>query len=67
MKKKLTCALFLGALMFACLGAGCGKLSEVEENQKKGYTISVSYDANGGSFLNRPGITVMDMFNPSIY
>ena len=67
MKKKLTCALFLGALMFACLGAGCGKLSKVEENQKNGYTISVSYDANGGSFLNRPGITVMDMFNPSNY
>ena len=67
MKKKLTCALFLGALMFACLGAGCGDLSKVEENQKNGYTISVSYDANGGSFLNRPGITVMDMFNPSNY
>ena len=67
MKKKLTCALFLGALMFACVGAGCNSLTKVEENQEKGYTISVSYDANGGSFLNRPGITVMDMFNPSNY
>ena len=67
MKKKLTCALFLGALMFACLGAGCRDLSKVEENQKNGYTISVSYDANGGSFLNRPGITVMDMVNPDKY
>ena len=67
MKKKLTCALLLGFLTLACFGAGCGKLSKVEQNQANGYKISVSYDANGGSFLNRPGITVMDMFNPSNY
>ena len=67
MKKKLTCALFLGALLFACVGAGCNNLSKIEENQKDGYMVSVSYDANGGSFLNRPGITVMDMFKPSNY
>ena len=67
MKKKLTCALFLGALLFACVGAGCNNLSKIEENQEDGYMVSVSYDANGGSFLNRPGITVMDMFKPSNY
>lgn len=67
MKKKLTFTLLLSGLALACLGAGCGSLTKVEENQEKGYKISVSYDANGGSFLNRPGITVMDMFNPSNY
>lgn len=67
MKKKLIFTLILGSLTLACIGAGCSKLTKVEENQKKGYKISVTYDANGGSFLNRPGITVMDMFNPSDY
>lgn len=65
--KKLTCTLLLGGFAFACMFAGCNELSKVEENQQKGYKVSVYYDANGGSFLNRPGITVMDMFNPSDY
>ena len=67
MKKKLTLTALLCCLALACVGAGCKELSKVEEKEKEGYTISVSYDANGGLFLNRPGVTVMDMFNPSNY
>ena len=68
MKKKLSLTLLVGALSCLCLGAAsCAEKTTVEEWQEKGYTISVSYNANGGSFLNRPGITVMDMFNPADY
>lgn len=67
MKKKFKLTLLVGGLALACIGAGCGNLNAVEKNQEKGYKISVSYDANGGSFLNRPGVGVMDMFNPSNY
>jgi hypothetical protein len=67
MKKKLTLTALLCGLALACVGAGCDELSKFEEKEKEGYKISVSYDANGGSFLNRPGVTVVDMFNPSKY
>ena len=67
MKKKLKLTLLLGGMALACVGAGCGTLTPVEENKEAGYLISVTYDANGGSFLNRPGITVMDMFHPDKY
>ena len=68
MKKKFKFILALGCLSFACAGlAACGAKTKVEENQAKGYKISVTYDANGGSFLNRQGVTIMDMFNPSDY
>ena len=67
MKKTLKLTLLLGGLALACVGVGCNELTPVEKNKESGYSISVTYDANGGSFLNRPGITVMDMFNPSNY
>ncbi len=67
MKKKLKLTLFLSCLALAFVGAGCDELSALEEKEQEGYKISVSYDANGGSFLNRPGITVMDVFHPSNY
>lgn len=67
MKKRLTLTALLCGLALACVGAGCKELSKVEEKEKEGYKISVSYDANGGLFLNRPGVNVMDMFNPSNY
>ena len=48
-------------------GAACAEPTIVEDYEKKGYTISVTYDANGGLFFNRPGGAIMDMFNPSEY
>lgn len=65
MKKKLTLILSVACALFCCLGfTACKKDTKIEGLEKRGYTISVSYDANGGEYLNRPGITVMDMFNP---
>jgi len=67
MKKKFKLILALAAASLLCVGAACASETKVEENEKNGYTVSVTYDANGGSFLNRPGITIMDMFNPDKY
>lgn len=44
--------------------AACDKNTDLDNLAEQGYTISVTYDANGGEYLNRPGITVMDVFNP---
>ena len=67
MKKKFKLILALLSTSLMCVGAACASETKVEENEKNGYTVSVTYDANGGSFLNRPGITIMDMFNPDKY
>lgn len=59
--------LLLGAAVL-CLGfAACTALSVTDEYEAQGYTVSVSYDPNGGSFMGRDGITIVDMFNPSLY
>lgn len=67
MRKKLKCTVLLGTIALLCFGTGCAVKSEVEKNKEKGYKISVVYDPNGGSFLELPNITIMDMFNPDHY
>lgn len=68
MQRKSKLILILGcvALVSASLGA-CKTETPIEQNQNNGYKISVTYDANGGSFSNREGVTIVDMFNPSSY
>ena len=69
MKKKFKAILSLAAVSAVCLlGAACNKEKTlIEDYQDKGYKVLVTYDANGGSFMNRPGVTVVDLFNPSNY
>lgn len=68
MKKNLKLILSLGCLTFLCAGmAACAEETTVDSYFNQGYKITVTYDANGGSFLNRPGVTVMDMFKPADY
>lgn len=67
MKKKFGVILTLSCIGVACFAAGCSKQTELEKYQSKGYTVMVTYDANGGSFLGRQGVTVMDLFKPSDY
>lgn len=68
MKKKLKIVICLICAFLICVGlSACSSLTELEEKQQEGYKITVRYEANGGSFLNRPGITLVDMFNPSDY
>ena len=67
MKKKSKFILTLGCLSAACLLGACSASTLVDDYKKKGYTVSVIYDANGGQFLSRDGVTIQDMFNPSQY
>ena len=69
MKKKFKRIAIPACLLVACaaLFTACADKTRKEELQSQGYKISVTYDPNGGSFLNRPGVTLMDMFNPSDY
>ena len=66
MNKKTKLIMALGCMALACAGfAACGPKTLVEKNQMKGYKITVTYDGNGGTFLNRPGVTIIDQFNPN--
>lgn len=68
MKKTLKIILALGCVAFACAGAvACKEDTKLEAYQKAGYTVSVTYDGNGGKFLGRNGITIVDLFKPSDY
>ena len=67
MKKKFGAIIALACVGLACITAGCSAETELEKYQKAGYTVMVTYDANGGSFLRRQGVTVMDLFKPSNY
>ena len=68
MKRKFKFILTLCCLMLACLTVvACDNDTKYDKMQKEGYKISVTYDANGGSFLNRPGVTLVDMFKPTDY
>ena len=64
MKKKKALVLALSLLALLTTGVACGELNEMEEYEEKGYKISVTYAANGGSFMSRPGVMIVDMFNP---
>ncbi len=67
MKKKFGIILALACIGITCFAAGCANETEMERYQREGYTVMVTYDANGGAFLNRQGITIMDLFKPSDY
>jgi hypothetical protein len=68
MKKKFKVMLSLGCLAALCVGAaGCGKKSYDDQMAELGKTVSVAFDANGGKFMGRDGVTMKDYFNPSDY
>lgn len=68
MKKKMKWILSLACLGVLCVSAAaCGQGSKLEQYQEDGYTVSVTYDSNGGTYMERPGVTIIDMFNPSNY
>lgn len=68
MKKKTKIILGLVGACALCLGlSACREETELDKYEKQGYTISVTYDANGGTFFEREGVTLVDMFRPSDY
>ncbi|MBP5342489.1 hypothetical protein J6Y73_00965 [bacterium] len=55
------------SLVFIFILSSCKENNKYDQNKKEGYKISVRYEANGGTYLDREGITLIDMFNPDDY
>ena len=47
--------------------SGCTENNKYNQKKKEGYSITVRYESNGGTYLDRDGITLIDMFNPNDY
>ncbi len=64
MKQKIKSLLFgLLVLSFVLLLSGCGEsATPYETNNKDGYSVSVKYDANGGTFTTNTSV-IVDSFN----
>jgi hypothetical protein len=67
MFKKIKFLLILVGLSALVAGLCACNETKIDEYQQQGYTISVTYDSNGGAFLGRSGVTIVDMFNPQDY
>lgn len=69
MKKLFISILSAICLITLCAGltACAGKDSMLDDYVKKGYVVTVKYDASGGGFLGNNGSYFVDMFNPSKY
>ncbi|MCQ2399794.1 MAG: hypothetical protein MJ072_04740, partial [Clostridia bacterium] len=68
MNKKLKVifgVLLLGVAVFSF--SACTKLNPIEQHRKDGYDVSVTYDANGGKFLDRQNVSITDMFKSEDY
>ena len=69
MFKKVKILLLLAALGATAAGAAaCGSMDIDGQMQAQGYVVSVTYDANGGSYFgSTTEVTITDYFNPSLY
>lgn len=65
MKKYFRIILIAIVSIFVIGLAGCASKSKIDEYKKKGNVITVRYEANGGTYLDREGITLIDMYNPA--
>ena len=63
--KKISLMLIFS--LFIILLAGCTNKTKIDEAKANGKVIKVTYNANGGTYLNREGISIIDMFNPNDY
>lgn len=68
MKKRILVFAFVLLALTACISlSSCSDPSVPEKYRDEGKTVTVKYDANGGEYLGRTGITIMDMFDPTDY
>ena len=58
----------LGLVLVFMFGlVACKSNSKLDQLRKEGYVITVRYEANGGKYINRAGVTIIDMINPTDY
>lgn len=67
MKNKYKSILLFVAAFILLFLSGCKKEDFFEKNKKEGNVIRINYDSNGGTYLDREGITIIDLLNPSKY
>lgn len=68
MKRIYKIVIALAALTLLSLGAAaCASSNPMNKYAKDGYEISVTYDPNGGAFLEREGVSIVDMFKSKNY
>ena len=67
MKKHVFIVTLILTAVLCLTLAGCSEQTEYDKYKAQGYTVSVTYDGNGGAFLEREGISIVDVFNPSDY
>jgi len=64
MKKYKIIILLVSVFALCMCLAACKSKTLINEYESQGYVISVTYDGNGGNFMGRNGVTLIDMFNP---
>lgn len=65
MLKQIKVILGIAALATLCAGlAACKKPNDIEKKEQEGYTVTVTYDSNGGKFLNTDNVDIVNMYNP---
>lgn len=68
MKNRLKIILILISVMVAsCLLASCTGTDKIQEYGKQGYTVKVTFDGNGGTFVGKIGNQVIDLYKPENY
>ncbi len=68
MKNKVKIILLFVCVVTLSLSlAACAEGLKIEDYEKRGYKVFVTYDANGGNFLGRSGVSIMDLFKPDDY
>lgn len=63
--RKRSLFLCLMLLIAAVLVTGCGAQDAYKENDRKGYNVSVKFDANGGTFASGNNPSIVDAFDVS--
>ncbi len=67
-KFKINLIFIFVIALFVVMSFGCSKKKTIlDEYKDKGYKITVRYNANGGNYLDRPGLEVIDLINPNDY
>lgn len=67
MKKYKVISILIFAMLLSLVLAGCSDNTAIDDYKKQGYTVTVTYDGNGGDFIGSQTVSLTDMFNPDKY
>ncbi len=64
MKKYKVITILILAMLLSLVLAGCSDDTALDSYKKQGYTVSVTYNGNGGDYIGSQAVSLVDMFNP---